>query len=63
MSTFFYQYDLLLFDLDGTLTDPLAGISRSINYALEHFGYAPKETSELAVFFVHQRGKTKREKF
>jgi phosphoglycolate phosphatase len=62
MSTF-RQYDLLLFDLDGTLSNPIEGISCSINYALEHFGYAPKETSELAAFFVHQRGKTKREKF
>lgn len=44
------KIDLLLFDLDGTLSDPLVGISRSINYALEHFGYAPRETSELAVF-------------
>jgi phosphoglycolate phosphatase len=42
--------DLLLFDLDGTLSDPLVGISSSINYALESFGYAPRETSELAVF-------------
>ena len=28
------RYDLLLFDLDGTLTDPLQGIHRSLNYAL-----------------------------
>jgi phosphoglycolate phosphatase len=42
--------DLLLFDLDGTLSDPLIGISRSINYALEYFGYVPRETSELAVY-------------
>ena len=26
------------FDLDGTLTDPYEGISRSVRYALDHFG-------------------------
>lgn len=40
--------DLLLFDLDGTLSDPLVGIGRSINYALTHFGFAPLELAELA---------------
>lgn len=28
----------ILFDLDGTLTDPKPGITRSIAYALEHYG-------------------------
>ncbi|MBQ7038097.1 MAG: DUF4080 domain-containing protein [Clostridia bacterium] len=28
----------LLFDLDGTLTDPALGITRSVQYALRHFG-------------------------
>jgi phosphoglycolate phosphatase-like HAD superfamily hydrolase len=34
------SYDLVLFDLDGTLSDPLVGIGRLINYAqiLEMFG-------------------------
>ena len=31
----------LVFDLDGTISDPAVGIGRSINYALEHFGYPP----------------------
>ncbi len=31
----------LVFDLDGTITDPIVGISRSFNYALTHFGHAP----------------------
>jgi phosphoglycolate phosphatase len=31
-------HDLLLFDLDGTLSDPLEGIGRSINFSLIHFG-------------------------
>jgi phosphoglycolate phosphatase len=32
------KYDVLLFDLDGTLTDPLKGIHRSFNYALTRCG-------------------------
>ena len=43
-------HDLILFDLDGTLSDPLVGIGRSINYALCHFGYPPRELDELATF-------------
>ena len=31
-------YDLILFDLDGTLTDPKTGITRSVRYALDKFG-------------------------
>ena len=42
-------HDFLLFDLDGTLSDPLVGIGRSINYALVHLGYEPVELSKLAV--------------
>lgn len=29
----------LVFDLDGTISDPVVGIGRSLNYALTHFGY------------------------
>ena len=32
------RYDIVLFDLDGTLTDPEIGICRSIQYALEKGG-------------------------
>jgi phosphoglycolate phosphatase len=42
-------YDVVVFDLDGTLSDPLVGIGRSINYALSHFGYAELPLSDLAV--------------
>jgi phosphoglycolate phosphatase len=42
-------HDVLLFDLDGTLSDPLVGIGRSINYALSHFGYPELPLSQLAV--------------
>jgi phosphoglycolate phosphatase len=42
------SHDVLVFDLDGTLSDPLAGIGRSINYALSHFGYAELPLADLA---------------
>jgi len=40
-------HDLLLFDLDGTLSDPLPGIGRSINHALEQHGHRPRPLAEL----------------
>jgi phosphoglycolate phosphatase len=43
-------HDLLLFDLDGTLSDPLVGIGRSINYALAHFGYEPLALSACSAY-------------
>ncbi|NNJ10856.1 HAD hydrolase-like protein [Chloroflexales bacterium ZM16-3] len=35
------RYTTVLFDLDGTLTDPLEGIARCIRYALERLGRPP----------------------
>lgn len=32
------KYDHVLFDLDGTLTDPGSGITRSVQYSLKKFG-------------------------
>lgn len=32
------MYRYLLFDLDGTLTDPAEGITNCVSYALSHFG-------------------------
>lgn len=32
-------YPVVLFDLDGTLTDPYEGIARSVHYALERLGH------------------------
>lgn len=43
-------HDLVLFDLDGTLSDPLEVIARSINHALSHFGHAPMEHTDLAAY-------------
>jgi len=37
----------VLFDLDGTLTDPREGITRSIAYALERMGMRPPPLDEL----------------
>ena len=43
-----YQY--ILFDLDGTLTDPGIGITNSVAYALEKMGIPVPERSELYRF-------------
>ena len=32
------MYKVVLFDLDGTLTDPMLGITRCVQHALRHFG-------------------------
>jgi len=37
----------ILFDLDGTLTDPREGITRSIAYALERMGLPPPPLDDL----------------
>ena len=37
----------ILFDLDGTLTDPREGITRSLAHALERMGVAPPPLDEL----------------
>ncbi|BBD57872.1 HAD-superfamily hydrolase, subfamily IA, variant 1 [Nostoc sp. HK-01] len=37
----------ILFDLDGTLTDPKPGITRCIQYALSELGHTPPEADEL----------------
>jgi phosphoglycolate phosphatase len=38
---------IALFDLDGTLTDPKAGITRSIQYALDRLGGSVPDADEL----------------
>lgn len=42
--------EAVVFDLDGTLTDPLEGITRSIQHALAESGAAGRTSDELAVF-------------
>jgi phosphoglycolate phosphatase len=40
----------LVFDLDGTISDPAVGIGRSINYALEHYGYPAISEAKVSQF-------------
>jgi phosphoglycolate phosphatase len=40
-------HDIVLFDLDGTLSDPLEGIAKSINFALSHFGFPLLDLDEV----------------
>ncbi len=44
------MFDLILFDLDGTLTDPKEGITNCVKYALEHFGINETDISKLLKF-------------
>ncbi len=44
------MYEIILFDLDGTLTDPAEGITNSVAYALRKYGIEPPERRELYCF-------------
>ena len=44
------KYKYALFDLDGTLTDPGEGITRSVQYALAKFGINVENRQELFCF-------------
>ncbi|MCI8553789.1 MAG: HAD family hydrolase [Clostridiales bacterium] len=44
------EKQLLLFDLDGTLTDPAEGITRSVQYALRSFGIEVEDLTTLYPF-------------
>lgn len=44
------EYTYILFDLDGTLTEPKVGITKSVAYALESFGIPAPDLDELCVF-------------
>lgn len=44
------MFDTVLFDLDGTLTDPFEGISNSVIYALKKFGIAAPDKPLLKKF-------------
>ena len=44
------QYKYLLFDLDGTITDSESGITRCVEYALNHFGIQVNDLRELSPF-------------
>lgn len=40
----------VLFDLDGTLTDPMVGITRSVQYALKYYGIEESVLEKLCPF-------------
>ena len=44
------QYHTILFDLDGTLTDPKEGITKSVAYALQHFGIQVENLDSLTCY-------------
>ena len=44
------DYEYILFDLDGTLTDPKEGITKSVAYALESFGIHVEDLYSLCKF-------------
>lgn len=44
------NYETVLFDLDGTLTDPGEGVTNSVAYALEKFGISVEDKRELYRF-------------
>jgi phosphoglycolate phosphatase len=43
-------YDNILFDLDGTLTDPKEGITKSVQYALDKIGIHVADPDDLVNF-------------
>lgn len=44
------KYNLMLFDLDGTLTDPAEGITKSVQYALNKVNIIEENRQELLKF-------------
>ena len=44
------MFELILFDLDGTLTDPKEGITNCVRYALESFGIIEEDEKTLLKF-------------
>lgn len=44
------KYTYVLFDLDGTVTDPEEGITKSVQYALQHFHIEVQKREELYKF-------------
>lgn len=43
-------FNYVLLDLDGTITDPMLGITRCVEYALNHFGIQVDDLRELCGF-------------
>ena len=45
-----YQYDAVLFDLDGTLLNTLGDLTAAVNHTLRAFGYPTREEGEVRAF-------------
>lgn len=52
------MYQTILFDLDGTLTDPGLGITNSVAYALKHYGIEEADRTALYRFIGPPLGKS-----
>lgn len=57
------MYSNILFDLDGTLTDPKLGIMKSVQYSLEKFGIMESNLDKLEPFIGPPLGKSFNEIF
>ncbi len=44
------KYETLIFDLDGTISDPKVGIFKSINFALEYFSFETIDEHQVDAF-------------
>lgn len=44
------MFEYIMFDLDGTLTDPKIGITTCVQYALSHFGIEEPDLDKLTPF-------------
>ncbi|MFB7155474.1 HAD family hydrolase [Lysinibacillus sp. NPDC056232] len=44
------KYSVVLFDLDGTISDPKVGITKSIQYALQKIGIVEEDLDKLETF-------------
>lgn len=47
------NYQIILFDLDGTISDPKEGITKSIQYALQKLGKKESDLRKLERFIDH----------
>ena len=44
------KYDLVIFDLDGTILDTLNDLANAVNYALKIHGYPTRSVEEVRIF-------------
>ena len=63
------EKNIIFFDLDGTLTDPMLGITRSVQHALKAYGVIEEDLTRLIPFIgpplkdnfmIFQRNRPKR---